>query len=105
MVEVGGEIMVVCVDRILAFRRFYAALVDAQELAHEDDLVRLAVPWGRTGLQQVVIDVRLSPRDAAPDQTACEVQLRAFCKEGLINRKPTAATADRAWAAISSDPA
>ena len=67
--------------------------------------MRLAVPWGRTGLQQVVIDVRLSPRDDAPDQTACEVQLRAFCKEGLINRNPTAATADRAWAAISSDPA
>jgi hypothetical protein len=85
--------------------RFRSALADAREVARQGDLVRLAVPWGRTGLQQVVIDLRLSPREGAPDQTACEVLLRAYCKEGLINRKPTAVTADRAWAAISSDSA
>lgn len=90
-------------DEVLS--RFHAALVDARELPNEGDLVRLAVPWGRTGLQQVVIDLRLSPREGPPEQTVCEAQLRAYCKEGLLNRKPTAATADRAWAAISSDPA
>lgn len=89
-------------DEVLS--RLHAALVDTRELADEGDLVRLAVPWGRTGLQQVVIDLRLSPLEA-PDQTVCEAQVRAYCKEGLLNRKPTAAIADRAWAAISANPA
>jgi hypothetical protein len=60
--------------------------------------VRLAVPVGVTGLQQIVIDAELSPAD----NTHVHVRLRGFGKEGLISRKPTRSVTDQAWAAITS---
>jgi hypothetical protein len=63
--------------------------------------VRLAVPVGLTGLQQIVVDVELS----AVDGTRVHVELRGFGKEGLISRKPTRTVTDQAWAAIASSSA
>ena len=60
--------------------------------------VRLAVPFGVTGLQQIVIDAELGPGGRA----RVHVRLRGFGKEGLISRKPTRAVTDQAWAAITS---
>jgi len=60
------------------------------------DRVRMAVPVGITGLQQIVIDVELGPASGA----CVPVRLRGFGKEGLINRKPTRTITDQAWAAI-----
>ena len=62
------------------------------------DHVRLAVPAGVTRLQQIVIDAELGAGDGA----RVHVRLRGFGKEGLINRKPTRAVTDQAWAAIMS---
>lgn len=74
-------------------QRVAAAFPQALELARQDDLVRLAVPIGRTGLQHIVVDLML--RSAAG---FTEVRLRAYGKEGLLSRKPTAATADKVLA-------
>jgi hypothetical protein len=62
------------------------------------DHIRLAVPAGRTGLQQVVLDVEVGP----PGESQVPVVLRGFGKEGLISRKPTKTVTDQAWAAILS---
>jgi hypothetical protein len=60
--------------------------------------LRLAVPVGVTGLQQIVIDAELTTADS----TQVHVRLRGFGKEGLISRKPTRSVTDQAWAAITS---
>lgn len=62
------------------------------------DHLRIAVPVGLTGLQQVVVDAEFRPADDGH----VHVLLRGFGKEGLINRKPTRAITDQAWAAITS---
>jgi hypothetical protein len=62
------------------------------------DHVRLAVPVGLTGLQQIIVDAEFSPVDG----TRVHVALRGFGKEGLISRKPTRTVTDQAWAAITS---
>jgi hypothetical protein len=63
------------------------------------DLVRLAVPLGLTGLQQIVLDAELG----RPAESHVPVRLRGFGKEGLISRKPTRTITDQAWAAIMSE--
>jgi len=79
--------------------RLTAAFPKARPLPAGDH-VRLAVPVGVTGLQQIVIDAELGPSDGA----SVPVRLRGFGKEGLISRKPTRAVTDQAWAAIMSVP-
>jgi hypothetical protein len=56
-------------------------------------VLRFALPLGRTGLQHVVLDVPLT-----------EGPLRAFGKEGLLNRHPTARTADEVAAQLAAVP-
>jgi hypothetical protein len=63
------------------------------------DHVRLAVPLGLTGLQEIVLDADFGQ----PDGSHVPVRLRGFGKEGLISRKPTRTVTDQAWAAILSD--
>ena len=60
--------------------------------------VRLAVPVGVTGLQQIVIDAEFGPAN----ESSVQVRLRGFGKEGLISRKPTRTVTEQAWAAIMS---
>jgi hypothetical protein len=62
------------------------------------DHVRLAVPVGVTGLQQIVVDAEINPGDSM----RVHVRLRGFGKEGFISRKPTRTVTDQAWAAITS---
>ena len=77
--------------------RLTAAFPKAKVLPAGDH-VRLAVPVGATGLQQIVIDAELGPSDGA----RVHVRLRGFGKEGLISRKPTRTVTEQAWAAITS---
>ena len=77
--------------------RLTAAFPKAKPLPVGDHL-RLAVPVGVTGLQQIIIDAELGPGDG----TRVPVRLRGFGKEGLISRKRTRRVADQAWAAIMS---
>jgi hypothetical protein len=77
--------------------RLAGAFPKAQQLPAGDH-VRLAVPVGLAGLQQIVVDAELCPVDGA----RVHVELRGFGKEGLISRKPTRTVTDQAWAAISS---
>lgn len=58
---------------------------------------RFAVPIGRTGLQQVVVDLEVELGSARGSR----LTLVAYGKEGLLSRRPTRATADRIWAAIA----
>ena len=82
--------------------RMAAAFPQAREVAREADLVRMAVPLGRTGLQHIVVDLVLGPPADTPDPPSTPVRLRAYGKEGLLSRKPTATTADKLWAAVAS---
>jgi hypothetical protein len=77
--------------------RLTAAFPKAKPLAAGDHL-RLAVPLGVTGLQQIVIDVEFG----LDDGSRVPVRLRGFGKEGVINRKPTRTITDQAWAAITA---
>ena len=77
--------------------RLTAAFPKATRLPAGDHL-RLAVPVGVTGLQQIIIDAEFGPGDG----THVHVGLRGFGKEGLINRKPTRTVTDQAWAVITS---
>lgn len=77
--------------------RLTGAFQKANRLEAGDHL-RLAVPLGLTGLQQIIIDAELSPADDA----SVHVRLRGFGKEGLLSRNPTRSVTDRAWAAITS---
>ena len=72
-----------------------------QTLPSEDDVWRIAIPFGRTGLQQIVVDLRLTPI-AGADPPLTRIGLLAFGKEGLLSRKPTAKTADRVLAALAT---
>jgi hypothetical protein len=75
--------------------RLEAAFPRAQPLPGSRG-VRLAVPVGMTGLQQIVVDADFT---ASGDATV-HVRLRGFGKEGLISRKPTRTVTDQAWAAV-----
>jgi hypothetical protein len=67
------------------------------------DRVRVAVPLGLTGLQQIVIDLILGPARDASDGTRVPVTIYGYGKEGVINRKPTRTVTDQAWAAVTAD--
>ena len=60
--------------------------------------LRLAVPIGITGVQQIIIDLDLAP--AGPGSV--QALLRSYGKEGLLSTHPTLKTTDRAWSAIQS---
>lgn len=77
--------------------RLLAAFPKALRLP-ADGRIRMAVPLGITGLQQIVLDAELEPGE---DGTTT-VRLRGFGEEGLLNRKPTRAVTDRAWAALTA---
>jgi hypothetical protein len=81
-----------------AAARLTAAFPRAQPLPAGGG-VRLAVPVGATGLQQIILDAEFGPAGDA----AVYVRLRGFGKEGLINRKPTRTVTDQAWAAVLAD--
>lgn len=65
--------------------------------------VRLAVPVGATGLQQVVIDLEFGPAESHASPGRVPVRLRGYGKEGLISRKPTRTVTDQAWSAVTSE--
>ena len=75
--------------------RLAAAFPRGERLPAADRL-RLAVPVGPMGLQQIVLDAELYPAGPAMSH----VRLRGFGKEGLINRHPTKTVTDQAWAAL-----
>ena len=77
--------------------RLAAAFPKAQPLPAAGRL-RLAVPIGITGLQQIILDLDLAP--AGPGSV--QALLRGYGKEGLLSTHPTLKTADRAWSAIQS---
>jgi hypothetical protein len=81
--------------------RIAAALPRAREMGRQDDLVRIDVPIGRTGLQHIVVDLVFGPGGNA----AVPVRLRAYGKEGLLSRKPTRSVADQAWTACQYETA
>jgi len=66
------------------------------------DRVRIAVPLGLTGLQQVVIDLMLGSALDGPDGPRMLITLSGYGKEGIINRKPTRTVTDQAWAAVTA---
>ncbi len=68
------------------------------EVPGPPDRVRFVAPVGRTGLQQIVVDVIVGVLGAAGEAT---VTVRAYGKEGLISRKPTARTAAEVAAALN----
>ena len=75
-----------------AFNRVASALPAVKPLpAPGGGVVRVVVPLGRTGLQQIVVD--LLPSGAG-------TTVRAYGKEGLLSRRPTARTADQVAAAL-----
>jgi hypothetical protein len=78
--------------------RLAAAEPKLIDLDTQGGLVRFAVPLGLTGLNHIVVD--LTFRDHTGSATT--VNLRAHGKEGLLNRQPTAKTADRLWAVITN---
>jgi hypothetical protein len=77
--------------------RLTSAFPKANRLAAGNH-VRLAVPLGVTGLQQIIIDAELSPAEGK----SMHVLLRGFGKEGLLSRNPTRSVTDQAWAAMTS---
>jgi hypothetical protein len=81
-----------------AIARLTGAFPKARALPAGDH-VRLAVPLGRTGLQQVVLDAEFGQSA----ESHVPVRLRGFGKEGLISRKPTQTVTSQAWAAIMSE--
>lgn len=65
--------------------------------------VRLAVPVGVTGLQQIVIDLEFRSTDSHDGFGQVRVLLRGFGKEGIISSKPTRTVTDKAWSAVLAD--
>jgi len=81
--------------------RVAAAAPEIREAQSSGDLERFVVPVGRTGLQQVVVDLEFGEPTPVRDGEGVKVRLRAYAKEGLISRKPTAAVAERVWLAVT----
>jgi hypothetical protein len=65
--------------------------------------VRLAVPVGVTGLQQIVIDLEFLAAENQTGNGRTRIRLRGFGKEGLISRKPTRTVTDQAWNAVMAE--
>jgi hypothetical protein len=66
-------------------------------LGRSEHQLRIVVPVGITGLQQVVVDVLLpaapgAESDAGPGR---RFYLRAYAKEGIVTRHPTVRVADQ----------
>ena len=78
-----------------AAARLLAAFPRARQLPAGDRL-RLAVPVGLTGLQQIVIDFACGP----PGDGGAPATLCGYGKEGLLSRKPTRTVTDQAWSAL-----
>jgi hypothetical protein len=66
------------------------------------DRVRIAVPLGLTGLQQIVIDLMFGSALDGTDRPRVLITLCGYGKEGILNRKPTRTVTDRAWAAVTA---
>jgi hypothetical protein len=81
--------------------RLMAAFPKAVRLP-ADGHMRLAVPVGRTGLQQVVVDLVTGPSGETPGESGVQVRLCGYGKEGLLNRKPTRTITDQAWSALTT---
>lgn len=81
--------------------RLVAAFPRATRLPSSEH-VRLAVPVGVTGLQQIVVDLEFRAAEDQADSGRVPVRLRGFGKEGLLSRKPTRKVTDQAWSAIST---
>lgn len=82
------------VDKETAWAAISAAFPRAFALAADEPILRVVIPLGRTGLQHVVADIavgRLQPQLPS---------VRTYGKEGLLNRKPTARTADEIVSAL-----
>jgi hypothetical protein len=77
--------------------RLTAAFPRAKRLPAAERL-RLAVPVGLTGLQQIVVDLELVELDVG----STSATLWGFGKEGLISRHPTLKVTDQAWSAIQA---
>lgn len=75
-------------DRGSAWAAISAAFPKAGQLPADDSILRVVIPLGRTGLQQIVADVAVGTH---PPHVP---SVRAYGKEGLLNRKPTARIAD-----------
>lgn len=79
-------------DGLLA--RIRQEFAGALTLETDNELTRVVIPIGSTGLQQIIVDVRLGAEGEASVSTTRTFNVRAFGKEGLLSRKPTARTAD-----------
>jgi hypothetical protein len=90
--------------------RLLAQLADvfprAHRLASGPGVLRMAVPIGRTGLQQVVVDITGDPAPPGTDPYYVvphgALHLRAYCKQGLGHPRLTARTIDRVVRALSA---
>jgi hypothetical protein len=95
----AGLLKTVVEDRTGATAKPYSQLLAevtavwprAKQLPAVGPALRIAIPLGVTGLAHIVVDIK--PSDSA-STTAAPVLVRAYGKEGLLNRKPTARIAD-----------
>jgi hypothetical protein len=69
----------------------------AIELEGDEEVVRLVVPVGRTGLQGIVVDLHY-PSDW---QGGKPIRIHAYGKEGLLSRHLTEKTAESVFLALS----
>ena len=65
----------------------------SQELTAPSGVIRLVVPLGTTGLQQIVVDMHFDDPAVGPP-TPRSVTVRAYGKEGLLSLEPTARVAN-----------
>lgn len=70
--------------------RCIAAFDTTHPIEPEDAVERFVVPVGRTGLQQVVVDLLIEPIS----ESEVHVIVRAFAKEGRLSRHPAQSVAD-----------
>ncbi|WP_329482100.1 hypothetical protein OG555_07540 [Kribbella sp. NBC_01484] len=82
-----------------ALARIAVAFPKYIALPSSELVLRIAIPIGMTGLQQVVVDIAPSGADSPG---ASGTTVRAYGKEGLLSRKPTARTADQIVSVLSS---
>jgi hypothetical protein len=82
-------------DLVIRCRRAFDRTID---LEADDGTHRFVVPLGRTGLQQVVVDIVVMSADAAQSH----VTVRTYAKEGWLSRHPAQRVSDRAIAAIGN---
>jgi hypothetical protein len=80
--------------------RCRAAFDRTIDLDATDVTARFSVPLGRSGLQQVVVDLVV---DTARGGDA-QVSVRTYAKEGWLSRHPARRVADEAIAGIGSRP-